>query len=381
MKHILTKYTSFIILIILTAVLISCGATISTGGGTSVSNPPTVPSTSLSPDFDDNILETAITDSDASLTLSYLELEPNDPAYLSGPASNWTNLVLSGPFARARLMRYRFERWAEAVATLINNNNSFKISSELQYFTTGSKTLGGYESIWRVGIALTDEDLIKIVIKGGPKNRIWGYYLFETDDDGEPLRGVYAFVNPLIFSSNAASGTRLVTMAYDFRNTSTNKMTFTFNRYDSETGFFAVNHLSYQCNKTAQDCMGELLIIASQPPTRSFSSRSFRMSWNDSTKKICAAQVQYDTSVTLGETQKFTGPDAPSQSSISDGECTVATPHWSERVFSPDDLPSRYDDSSSGISPSDLFGDGNTLTSWENTINSNTIDSWLSGEF
>ncbi|OVE81185.1 hypothetical protein BVY03_04375 [bacterium K02(2017)] len=375
---------------------ISCGSTTTTntGGGTTISNPPTVSSTNLSPDFDSSLLETSLTESSTSSSLHFLEydeeleLEENDYVtnehpilYLSGPAANWSDLVLNGPFATARTLRTRFEAWALAVTELINAQTDFTLTSELQYFTLSQTSLSNHQDTWRVGISSRGTNLIRVVIKGSQKDRIWGYYLYQPNSSGTPIKGVYSFVNPLILSSDAKSGIRFINMAFDFSDADKTKHSFNFTRYNSTREHYVLNHLGYQCNTTSKNCVGELLRIVSAPPLREFSSNSLRLSWNDDSNEICASPIRYDQAIIIGQSQSFLGRSQPTDNTVTEGTCELQTPFWSARVFKTTDLPSRFGESNNGIGPNDQFGDGFSLTSWETNIDGDTVDSWLLGQF
>lgn len=372
-----TIFKLFLILLLFNA----CGTT-SEGGGTSISNPPTVPSNSIIPDFEENIPETAVTDTDSTETESLITSDWDDTLFLTGPASAWSSLFLNGPITISRNLRRVLRTWGEAVSTKIAEDPNFTLSSTPQSFIVQNKRLLGVMKTWRVSIRATDERHIKVVVRNTEDNKIWAYYLFKTDENGDPIKGVFSFVNPDKLEFNAPSGLRFAAIAFDFSDTATNKMSFTIDVFNSQIDRFAIFFISYQCDISTKDCVGQFLPINSQAPEREFGSPSVRYSYNDSSKEVCIETATYgDDNVTFGETQMFTGPEEPQDDDVSEGSCTVATPFWNERIFRPRDFPDRFGDDNDGGFAGHIRGDGSSDTPWETEIGNNTFENWLLGEF
>lgn len=358
-------------------VFVSCTA--SEGGGTTVANPPTLPQNSFSPDFDTVVPETSVEVVSTSSENAYLE-KPATSSALTGVAAFWTDTVLDGSFALNRTLRRAFERYATALATAVNNEAGFELSSDLRVITLSNQTLFNSTGDWRISIGTRDSGNVRVVIRDS-QERIWGYYLFQTDSDGNPIRGTFAFANvDAIADSDATALLRFFTLSYDVTDLADVRLSLTSERYDSDLARTVLQNSFYQCDSTAGSCVAELLKITSAQPTREFSSRSIRLSWSETDHQVCAATISYDTVAHLGETQGFVGPDAPDEAGVTAGECEIPTAYWSSRVYAPSNFPNRLNDDSNGGFAVQLFGEG-ILANWETTLTESSIDDWLAGQF
>lgn len=365
-----------------------CGVDpVSSGGGTVVSNPPTVSTTSVSPDFDSNIPETATLGTNSSLTDESAEIAmlttAADSAYLDGPAGFWGDIFLNGPVARFRQLRTRFYQMGVRIASAVSEDGSFDLSETPRTFNIGSRAFFDATRNWTVKVSLRDDSFVRAVFLDSDTGEIGAYYLFETGSDGTPVAGAFAYVNPDTLSATAAPDlVRFLAITFDFNDPSQNELSSTLDGYDSVAGRYVVHHMEYQCDETSGTCLGEFLRIDSPPPSREFSARLVRLSWNEETRAICLAPASYsESSVTIGQTQSFTGPDAPSESDVETDTCEINEPFWASRVFSPADFPKRFDDDSDGGFASQLFGDGTSVSAWDDAIGADTIDDWLLGIF
>lgn len=384
------RTTSRLAFVIALFTIASCGTSdVNFGGGTVVSNPPTVSTTSLSPEFDERISESATLGDNASSEITS-ELTASDAAfltdteasYLDGPAGLWAETFLNGPVARFRSLRNHFQTMGERIAAAISSESGFELSETPQILRLGSRVFFDATRSWTVGIALKDDNHVKAVFRDSDTGEIGAYYLFVTNDDGIPVRGVFAYVNPDTLSANNDDLVRFLAISFDFTDSATNELTSTIDGYDTISGRYAVQHMQYQCDESSGDCLGEFLRIDSAPPLREFSTRSVRLSWNESTRAICIAPVTYAGDVaTLGTTQEFTGPETPDADNITSDTCTIAEPFWATRAFSPDDFPNRFEDDDSGGFAAQLFGDGTSESLWDDNIATTTIDDWLVGRF
>lgn len=365
----------------------ACGANpTSSGGGTVVSNPPTVPTTSVSPDFDSNIFETATLGENAALTdesAAFLTAAEAGPTSLEGPAGFWGEVFLNGPVARFRLLRTRFYLMGVRIADAVSASGPIELSETPRTFLIGSRVFFDTTRRWSVSASLRNETLIKAVFRDADTDEIGAYYLFETADDGEPVSGTFAYVNPDTLSSSAAPDLiRFLSISFDFSDPSRNRLSSTLDAYDALAGRYVVQHMQYQCDEMTSDCLGEFLRIDTPPPSRDFSAKLVRLQWNEETREICLAPVNYSAaSVTIGETQAFIGPDAPGDADVETGTCGLGEPYWATRVFSPSDFPKRFEDDADGGFAGRLFGDGNDVEAWDGFIGPETVDEWLLGMF
>jgi hypothetical protein len=366
----------------------ACGIDpVSSGGGTVVSNPPSVSTTSVSPDFDSNVPETATlgentaaTDESAGLAMLTTGA---DSAYLDGPAGFWAEIFLNGPVARFRQLRTHFYLMGTRIASAVSEDGSFQLSETPRTFNIGSRAFFDTTRNWTVSVSLRNDTFVKAVFSDSDTGQIGAYYLFETDSDGTPVSGAFAYVNPDTLSAAAAPDlVRFLAITFDFNDPSQNELSSTLDAYDSLADRYVVHHMEYECDETSGTCLGEFLRIDTPPPSREFSARLVRIQWNEETREICLAPASYsESSATIGQTQSFVGPDVPGESDVETGVCEINEPFWASRVFSPADFPKRFDDDSDGGFASQLFGDGTSVSAWDDAIGADTIDDWLLGIF
>ena len=157
----MTKRINILLLCILFSIF--CGACSNEGGGTSISNPPTIPTVSLLPDFDENIFQTTLTDSSAATSLSYL----------TDPSTIWSNVVINGPFSIAMTNLAELEIWGETVAALIAADTDFSLSSEPTSYLVEDVSIAGVTKTWAVSVSLRDDEFIQVVIYNSTNSKIW----------------------------------------------------------------------------------------------------------------------------------------------------------------------------------------------------------------
>jgi hypothetical protein len=362
----------------LMTVCVACSSA-TDGGGTTVANPPSLPESSFSPDFDSAVPETSV-ESDASTDLSAFLSGPSASAELSGPASFWNTTILEGSFAMNRALRRAFERYALAIGEAVNGEAGFELSEDLRVITIRNQILFGVTGDWRIYVGTRDADNVRVVIRDS-EDRIWGYYLFETDVDGNPIRGSFAFANvDAIVDGDSTATLRFFTLSYDVTEASDSRLSLTSERYDVDLLRTIFQQSFYQCDSTEGNCVAELLKITSAQPLREFSARSVRLSWSEADHQVCLATIGYDTAAQLGETQSFTGPNEPGDSDVTSGQCEIPASYWSNQIYSPDDFPNRLNDDSDGGFAVQLFGDS-LLTNWESILTDSSTDDWLTGRF
>lgn len=344
--------------------------------GTGVSNPPTLPS-SFSPDYDNSIYESALIAEEADTVLL---TSAGMQGFLTGPAADWTDDFLQGFIPKKRGYRESFRAFMTAVDKAVAADADFSLSSEPYLLRLDDERLLDPKNPWLVFVTLRDSGFVRVVILNRDDGKTWGYYLFLMDDTGWPVRGLFAAVDPQTLANGADAGVLFFGLAFDFSDPEVKKSIAVVDAFDDHSGNFVVSTLSQECETLSRECLGEFLSISTAPPTREFSSRSVRLSWDDDTHEICIAQTNYNDATTeLGETQSFIGPDQPGDQDVTAGACQLSE---SDRLFTTADLPLRYADTSpSGGFAAELAGSGTTLTTWEAVLDEDTIENWLNGLF
>lgn len=80
--------------------------------------------------------------------------------------------------------------------------------------------------------------------------------------------------------------------------------------------------------------------------------------------------------MTIDETYEFTGPQEPATEDVVEG-CEISLPIWGEHVYTIDDLPLRYVDTTPpGGTAQNFYLDGQSTAGWDQ-ITPDTIRSWL----
>lgn len=368
-----------IVLLLLAASAAGCGTN---GAGTGVSNPPTVPSTSFVPDFDEAIDVSAITDDSGDVSSLVKEITRPEEAYLSGPAAHWQDVFLEGPVTWARIFREHFFEFGEELAVMANADADFEISEDVAVVFVGARLLGDHYAPWVARVRMLDSGLIRVVIVNRIDGLVWGYYLFSLDEEGNPVRGFFAFVNYHHLDNPLVTGIRFMGLAFDFSEGETPRLVTSLDFYDERISQGVSFLLLQECLPDEENCLGELLLVTSAPPERVLSENSVRFKWNRASHAVCLANITYDEDVNLQTTQEFTGPDVPAEDEVTEGGCELVGPSWNERIFSTDDLPLRYEDTSTpGGFARIITGDAGDEDSWESALSESLLDDWLEGVF
>jgi len=371
---------NFFILMIIGSIFASCGGASNGGVGTGVDNPPTVPTSSLAPDAESLILESTLgSEDDDESIIRILGIPNQDRSGRLDLPADWPEIFTDGPVAQARIYRRSFEDWSADALAVLQEDEDFELSATPNFFNLGNARLIDATAPWGFAIGQRNDDAIKVVIRNLDTDLIQGYYLFETDDDGEPVRGLFSYVNPQTLAEDSTEGVHFFTLTYDFQDSENARMAITFDQYSEELGHFVLFNIKYECDAISADCLGEFLSITSRPPEREFSTQSVRYGWNDDSQNICLAPVTYSDEVALGETQEFTGPNTPNSGEINKGECEIDRPFWGSTILTPSNLPRRFADDADGDLAGRVFGDGSTDDTWEAELNSDTVDNWLVG--
>lgn len=358
----------------------SCGTN---QAGTGVSNPPTRPSQNLIPDFETAIPETALTAEDDTGAFGSLTRT------LTGPAAAWTNIVLEGPIKNSRYFRQYTEAFGDAVLETMTNDTKSGITEEVYSLIFGEAPLVDVEEDWgTVDVSWYDEseEFVKMVVRDDI-SRIQAYYLVSLDDDENPEKGFFAFVNPelLNISENPnPTGARFFSFTFNLEDSTQNRMLARAEVYSEDDGYFVVWQIHYQCNTETGVCLGEFLEINTNPSTetRAFSPNTLRLKWSEANGSVCAANTTYDgTTTTLGETQDFFGASQPEDADVTTGSCTIDTPTWSSIIYTEDALPTRIEDVNGSEAEAILLTGDGSLDGWEAIITPEAIDEEPFGVF
>lgn len=356
-------------------ILISCGGQGTPGVGTSTGNP-SVPQ-QIIPDFQVFISEQALGDNNTtggSLTAYY------KPSFvLSGPASQWEALFLQGGINDVRVQRTNVEQFGDLISTALNNAGITTATDTIQTVSLTSTNLITTQAPWTIQIRResSTSEFIRLYFINTDTNEIQGTYVFITDSNGDPVRGLFAYVQPDTLSATAGDGKRLAAFAFDFTDPSENLLVMRVDQFHLVDLRYYVYHVHYECNTNNDECLGEYLEINTPEPTRTF-THTIRFSWNDTTNVVCIADVTYAAdSITLGTTQSFTGPSQPTEADVTDGSCTIRTPFWGSHVYTEADLPFRFNDTDPvGGTALMYFVDGSSKTGWD-LLTPDLIDTWL----
>jgi len=184
-------------------------------------------------------------------------------------------------------------------------------------------------------------------------------YLFATNFNGEPIKGIFIYVNPDMINPTDTKGMAFVSIAFDMTKPNKNLMTMRIYRY-------ADLHWSYQvlnqCDKSNTNCVAEYLEINEAPPKRSFNT-ILRSSWSKLTNQTCFSNISY--------TQE--------KMQIIEYDCSIITPHWGNHFFTINDLVQRSGDTvPAGGTALEYFVDGVSKSGWKK-MKPELIDSWLDG--
>ena len=348
----------YLILLLLTAT--SCN-TITSSVAT-----PSVPTGNVVPDFVNFIPETT--------------LGSGQTAALTGPATQWTTDFLQGAINEARLQRTSLESYGALLTAALTAASITTITSTAQTVNLSSINLINTTAPWEVELLQDthDTDFIRMYFKNSTTGKIQGTYLVISDTNGNPIQGLFAYVNPNLLVSTDGPGTRLVALAFDFSDPTQNLITMRVYQYNSTLQRNFAYHIHYQCNTVTTKCLGEYLNIQTAEPTRTLASDLIRFSWNEDNQEVCVANLTYENnSAIVGATQKFTGPTQPTDSGVTTGTCSLDTPHWGTHAYRTTDLPQRYNDTSPvGGTAADYFVDGSSKDGWD-ALTPALIDTWL----
>lgn len=361
-----------LLIIFLILFVMACGS----GDVGTVITRPKLPALNLFPDFDAALSEEEIGASNDTGTLSAIIKTAEEEANLN-IFNVWNEVVLDGSFADIRSDRNVLETYGEAIASAIEANGlEEETPEELTTITLSEEqTLVDTTAVWEVQIK-AEEEATRFYFVNTETGLIQATYLVITDDEGNPEKGLFAYVNPDKLSEEATEGKRLLAIAYDFSGENVNLFVMRTEAYTEVDAAYHAQQIHEECQKDGSECTGEFLQI--QDEERTLDDIGFQFTWNT---LVCLADVSYTSgALVILETYEFDGPEGPNadQSNVTVGSCTPSTPSsWGTHVFTEADLIDRFNDTDpAGGTAKAYYGDGTTTTTWD-TLTSSLIDTWL----
>ncbi|MBU0505878.1 MAG: hypothetical protein ABII18_08455 [bacterium] len=361
--------------------IVHCGGTAATGGTTTIgtiSGNPTIPENNVMPDFDEAIPDTALDGTaETGASVSYLTSQIK---YLTGPSALWEDIFLFGGMEAARDHRTNFEILGTEVKAQLEARGIEKVTDETQLFELDPiEFLDGIASFTVELVLDNDPEFVRMYISDQETGEYVGTYVFTTDDEGDPFRGIIVMIDPDTLTAEQTESKRYVGIAYDFSDPSMHLMTMRVEEYHPNRDYYITYHIHYQCNVLTEQCIGEYVDIQSDPPERQI-SYALRFSWNEETKDICIAEVAYEgNEFVMEETQHFTGPGIPEEIDVVEGLCEIDEPYWYDHFYVVGDLPVRYEDVEGGGGTTyDIFNSDNV--EGYDILTPERIETWLSAE-
>jgi len=308
------------------------------------------------------------------------------------PVGEWATLwvhLLDGPGIQAvQMEKLRLHIFGQKFAQAAEAVEAAAATDSLQSLDLLENTLLADTLVpWTVQYKqeLSHAEYTRYFMLNPETNLLQASYLMVPDSEGNPIRGILVSVDPRNMSLDAAdriaggdgkSTVRMIALAYDFTDPENNQMVVRFEYYNKNEGHFATFHVHQQCNLTTNDCIGELIQNTEAPPAVDISPAPVRYSWNENTKVTCMGRYSYETgsAVLLDETHGFTGL-VLSDDEMTTG-CTIPTPTWGSGAYPATFLPLRLEDDSLLATSIKYFGDGTSLTPWEQ-MTVEDIDNWL----
>jgi len=205
-------------------------------------------------------------------------------------------------------------------------------------------------------------------------NKIQGYYIYKTDDDGVTDKGMLVFVNPKSLEGVLTNGRRLLVMVFDFTNPLENRFVVKFDRVSKEKGSLA-GQVFMQCDEIFHNCIVEHQEISSKVPLREIKTPLVRYEWMEEAAEICVASMDYR----LGSLEpRVTFEYDMVAHTLDVDACSIETPAWGDHVFTKNDFLIRYDDAKPfGGTVKDIYIDGVSKVGWEAYLTPERIDSLL----
>lgn len=370
------KNLLFLFLIFLSA----CASPMAPGADTDVGTiiyRPTMP-TSLFPDFDSYLTETAIdsqTSSGTSTTTALRALTssrsvtrtPSDSEASLSISGVWED-IFQGNLDEIRTGTQHLETFGTTFSPLITAQGFTEATDELQTITSTSELrLIDTTTTWNLEMIQdsTNSDYIRFYFRNQETGLLEATYVVTTDSSNNPIRGLFAWTD----TSETTLGRRLFAMAFDFTNPSQNLAVIRVEKYHADLESYYTFQVHFQCDASTQNCLGEYNEILNSSTSRDLAAEGVRYSWNETTQDVCIADVDYsDGTLRTAATYEFTGPDISTDEVVTDS-CTVTQPHWGSHIYTEADLPQHS-------TASQYYVDGISKTGWD-TLTPSLIDTWL----
>jgi len=365
--------------------ILNCGSSATSGSTTTIgtiSGNPTIPENNIMPDFDTEIPDTALDGAaEAGAAISYLTGQTNQIKYLEGPSALWEDIFLFGGMEAARDHRTNFEILGTEVQAQLVAQGIEDVTEEPQIFELDPIEFLFGTATYTVELILDlDPDFVRMYISDQETGEYVGTYVFTTDEEGDPFRGIITMIDPDTLTDAPTQNMRYVGIAYDFSNPEMHLMTMRVEEYHPNRDYYITYHVHYQCNVITEQCIGEYIDIQTEPPERQI-SYALRFSWDEETKEVCIAEVGYEgKEFVMEETQQFIGPGIPDQTDVTQGICEVPLPYWHDHFYVVGDLPVRYEDVAGGGGTAfELYNGGDNVEGYD-YLTPERIETWLSAE-
>ncbi|MFH1355791.1 MAG: hypothetical protein ABII18_01550 [bacterium] len=217
-----------------------------------------------------------------------------------------------------------------------------------------------------------DSTYVRFYLKDIKNNKYHGTYLVKFEE-GRPIKGLFAYVNPLFMAKGKeAEGKGLTAMAFDLSG-STVKYLVHKEDYSHKLGFQVVTKDYFECDLPTETCISEHLDINTEAPERLFGGGVMRYSWSGTHPNLCVAPTTYE-----GDARTMLSPKMLNEESLPPAleDCDLLmTPFWDVHIFTTDDLFMRSSDEKP--SADGYYLDGTTLEGWHK-LKPTTINEWLS---
>lgn len=378
------------LIFLLLVILIGCS---SNNVGTRVTNPPSQPTQSYVPNFETVINEAAListTDSEQQVSSGLMRTQLST---LETPYSSWSEIVLNtnSPILRAREARESLQAIGDELLDLINQDTDFDVYDGTHTYTLAETILIDEQADWRVEVDVIEETYIRMVFYHPSDDQIWGYYIVTTNEDGTPTGGHFVYIN----RTNSSGGSLVddgeyvyFALVHDFSGNEDNHLVVRADYKDpSVSDETVVFNLHYECQTGSDECTLEYL-ENNEPSSNSFAERTFsnrtnRTTYDDATLILCSAGTTYSESgTTLATTIQWTGPEAPTDSTVTSGQCSVDTQvAWGNTVYPSTDLPIRPGEGGDGGSAEQFLENNGDITQFETLAPIENISNWPQANF
>lgn len=386
MKLFIRNFTFVLFLLLVDTGLSSCGSagSVDEDVGTVVTRP-TIPVSGLFPDFDASITETTLGGESETESLSA-------DSFLTALDSNlnifnvWNEVIINGSFFDIRNQREALESFGELSSEALQSAGIDELDEAPQTVDLEEEAdLVDTTTLWSLEMveASEDDDFIRFYFSNQETSLLQATYLVKTDDDGVPVKGLFAYVNPDKLSEEATDGYRLLILAYDFEGTN-NRLVIHSEVYSDVTGRYHAQTILEECFDSSTECTGGFFQVTEEAPSRELDDISFIFTWDEADSGVCLVETDYSSgALEVVETYSFTGPEGPEadQSNVALGTCTATDAIFTDSVITEGHLIERYEDTTPvGGNAEDYYIDGSSKEGW-NTLTPSLIDSLLDASY